>query len=318
MKYYSGIIFLFFILILFFYFNYNRILKKSGFFMDTVWEIKIYGGKEEYINDCIELMKRFEEEFSFFDSRSCIYKLNKFKVIKDFSKDFYEIIKDAKYFYEYTNGYFDPSIKPLLNAYGFYSGNYRIPSDKEIQKIIDDSVGFDISISTFEIRLNNIHQEIDVGALLKGYVVDKISEYLKSKKLKGFLVNIGGEVYAYGKKGIEKWVIGLKDPDNGGILKMFYVKNGAVATSGDYERFFIKNGLRISHLLSPKTGKNPEYIRSVSVFSESCKKADILATSIFVMDKKGAINFIKKHNIDAVLIYKNGKIEKFGNFPDFL
>lgn len=171
-----------------------------------------------------------------------------------------------------TNGKFSMYAYTIAHLYGFHEGPYRVPSDKELEEIIDKTD-----------RMEDVL--IDMGAFAKGYIVDKSIGLLMFKNVENALINAGGDLYAMGSKGSRPWRIAIKHPDSDEkVLSVVNLQDKALATSGDYERYFeTEDGKRIFHIFDTTTGKNPTYYSSVSVIADKTIKADGLATAFFLL-----------------------------------
>ena len=132
--------------------------------------------------------------------------------------------------------------------------------------------------------------------------------------IKGGIINAGGDIMAFGSR---KWRIGLKDPRGPGVIAVIPVKNKAVATSGDYERYFIKNGRRYCHILNPRTGWPATRYMSVTILADKCIDADAWATAVFVMGLDKARNILKSRGMSWITIDRSGKIDSSDNLRRF-
>jgi thiamine biosynthesis lipoprotein len=201
----------------------------------------------------------------------------------------------------------------LVNAWGFGPGKKEKIEKEKIDSILK-FVGFDM----IELKGNKIIKKdprvaLDFNAFAQGYSVDVVSEFLNSKGIYSYIVEIGGEVYANGKKpNGENWTIGIEKPiDNktsqNPLKAVAKLENLAIATSGNYRRFIIEDGVKYAHHIDPKTGypaKNN--LLSASVFSKQCISSDANATGILVMGLEKAIDFLNKHTeLQAYLIYSD-------------
>ena len=272
-------------------------IEKSQIFMDTIITIKIYGQDQEKLNniadECFNYMRKLEKILSNYIPDSEISKINKFAGIKPVkvSKLTIEFLKKSIKLCKLTNCYLDISIGRLIKLWGFPSGHPHLPPKKEILKALKfkgiDSILIDEKHSTVFIKKKGIL--IDVGATAKGFIVDKGIEFLKRKGIKKGVINAGGDLRFIGLKDKNKyWIVGIKDPnskDPDKIVKKIKIGNWAVATSGDYERFFIYNGKRYCHIFNPFTGYPEDYFKSVTVEADTALVADGLATAIFAMGK---------------------------------
>jgi thiamine biosynthesis lipoprotein len=159
-------------------------------------------------------------------------------------------------------------------------------------------VGFNkIDLTTpNEIYLNTPGMHIAFGAIGKGYAADCVKKLLINKGITNGVVNASGDLTAWGKRADGRsWKIGIADPDEPSqILAWLPVENGSVATSGDYEQYFMRDGIRYAHNLDPKTGRPIKGIKSVTIFSPSAELSDALATSVFVMGVDVGLHFINQ------------------------
>lgn len=227
----------------------------------------------------------------------------------------------AKEVWKNTNGAFDPTVYPLVNAWGFGPGKKQ-----KIEKPIIDSilqfVGFDlIKLKGKYIVKKDKRVALDFNAFAQGYSVDVVSQFLNTKGVKSYIVEIGGEVYAKGKKSDGgSWTIGIEKPiDNkegeNPLKAIVKLEDLAVATSGNYRRFIIENGVKYVHHIDPKTGyPTKNNLLSASIFSKECISSDANATGVLVMGLEKAKEFLNKHTeLQAYLIFsdENGNYQVY-------
>ncbi len=211
-----------------------------------------------------------------------------------------------------TDGYFDPTILPLVELWGFGEGNPKLPRDEEINRSLT-FVGFDkVRVSDNRI-IKPMEVKFDLSGIAKGKIVDLIRDYFREAGYNNFLINAGGDIYVSGKtKEKEKWRIAIQDPIHenrySGIVEK---SNMAIVTSGDYEQFFVVDGVRYSHLFNPKTGYPFSDLHSVTIIADDTIVADGIATAIFSMGSDEGFSFLNRHSIEGFLIYssKSGEID---------
>lgn len=205
-----------------------------------------------------------------------------------------------------TNGRFSMYAYTIAHLYGFHEGPYRVPSDKEIEEIMDKTD-----------RMEDVL--IDMGAFAKGYIVDKSVGRLLMHGVQSGLINAGGDLYALGKKGDRKWRIAIKHPDGDDkVLGVVNLEDRALATSGDYERFFeTEDGKRIFHIFDTTTGRNPEYYSSVSVIADRAVKADGLATAFFLLPPEDIETRCQSMNTPVLLYTRDKEIIKLCGWEQF-
>lgn len=228
------------------------------------------------------------------------------------SRELYNILQTSKEVYEKSGGRFDPSVEPLIELWGFgINKKHLSPNDKKIKKTLE-YCGFDkirLSEQTNAVSKKHDKTTLNLSAIAKGYAVDRVAELLRSLGYKDFLVDIGGEVYASGRKNkrTRGWNVGIAHPAPDSRKNMFIIElqDMAVATSGDYRNFFTQNGKRYSHAISPQTGRPAEHnLASVTVFNPSCMLADAYATAILTAGEEEGLALANKQNIAAVLFVR--------------
>lgn len=225
-----------------------------------------------------------------------------------------EVIEKALGIANITEGYFDPTVAPLVDLWGFgpTPRNSAVPSDNEIQSVLSNIGHNQVSVNVETNTLSkSAPRELDLSAIAKGYAVDRIAEYLHSRNVENYLVEVGGEMRLSGiKPDNVKWKIAIEKPDTSvrAAFRLLEVTDGAVATSGDYRNFFEIEGKRYSHTINPKTGYPVEHdLASVTVVMNDCMEADAFATAFMAMGKEMALQLAEDKKIAAFLIFKVGE-----------
>jgi len=245
-------------------------------------------------------------------------------------KHFQKVYNTAKLVWKKTDGYFDPTVGALVNAYGFGpEPNTNAVSDEMRDEILTYT-GWDKTCLTTKktIQKTNPKLSFDFNALAKGYAVDLISDHLRSKNISSFLVEIGGEIVAQGfsPKTKKVWRIAIDDPNQSEerkFIKLISLNNTALATSGNYRKYKInkETGRRSVHSINPKTGNSfPTEVLSASVLAETCMIADAYATALMVMPFEDSMSLIESEsNLEAYWIIENedGGVEEIvsSGFP---
>ena len=274
--------------------------KDSRLLMGTIVEVS--SPNQRAADIAFQEIERIETLLSYYKQDSEVSRLNKQGRLRVSPEALY-VIKKADEFWRATQGAFDVAVAPLMELWGFYHQDYRVPDDFEIEEIREligfDKLKIDGSIIEFEIE----GMSIDLGAIAKGFAIDCAVKKLRLAGINSALLNAGGDIYCLGDKQGIPWRVGIKSgrsPDCSGYLEL---EDKAVATSGDYEQFFIVNNIRYCHILNPKTGRPAESgIKSVSVVAEDCLTADALATSIFVLGKEKGRELAKRFNAEVRII----------------
>jgi thiamine biosynthesis lipoprotein len=239
-------------------------------------------------------VKRIELLMSKYIPSSEIYQLNQ-RGEAAVSQETFEVIKKAKGFWEGTAGAFDVTVGPLMDMWGFTKREYTVPGEETIKNALK-RVGMDKVIMNDSDR--TVHfmvpgMEIDLGGLGKGFAVDAAVAALRRAGIKRGVVNVGGHIYCLGDKFGKPWRIAIQDPHESGTVSGYVnLINKAIATSGDYEQFFMHGKKRYTHIMNPQTGYPVEsHEASVTVIAPDCLTADALATSIFVLGKEKGVQF---------------------------
>ena len=304
----------------------------SGKTMGTTYHIKIVTGYfakisplEKKIKLCLE---GINHSMSTYQKDS---EISRFNSIKDITKpfhaaeDFYTVMKTAQKIFKLTAGAWDGTVDPLVNLWGFgRSGTkFEVPSESEIEFALSQ-MGFDqIEFLPNQIlKKRNLAVTLDLASIAKGYGVDKVSELLLKNKINNFIVEIGGEVYAAGRrKDGQRWRVGINEPRKDAPVDAVYatltLENKALATSGNYRNFIEIDGKRYSHIIDPKTGWPVDNsVASVSILADTCMLADGLATAILVMgSKKGQALLDRLDSIEGMILLtkSNGTFEEFSS-----
>lgn len=232
------------------------------------------------------------------------------------------VLNESKFVYGITQGYWDPTIGPLMklwHLYHFSKEDIPLPSQHEIEYALE-SVGFDqVKLKENAILKTNPSVFIDLSSIAKGYGVDRIAFLLDFFRASSYLVEIGGEIRTKGVKADgSMYKIGINTPsvdaDPSDVFKRVTVKDCAVATSGNYRRYNLNDGKVLSHIINPKTGYPIENnIVSVTVIAPTCSLADALATAIMVMETKHALELLDElDNVEGFIIEsENGLLNTF-------
>ncbi|WP_298766794.1 FAD:protein FMN transferase [uncultured Polaribacter sp.] len=302
--------------------NVSQDYTLKGFVFGTTYKITYLNAEKNYTPEIEALFQKINKSLSTYLPNSDISKINnQHKNIK-VDDYFIEVFEKSKRIFKETNGYFDPTVGNLVNAYGFGpKKEMNNLTQQEVQKQMQ-WVGFNkVAIKNKFIVKELPEIYLDFNSIAKGFGVDVISRFLESKKLNNYLVEIGGEIRTKGfKKNKKPWLIKLVDPvkaiDNSGFKKI-NLSNKSMATSGNYRKFRLtKEGVKYVHTINPKTGLALESnLLSASVISNlDCADSDAYATAFMAMGLEKSKNFLqKKTNLQVILIY----IDKKGNLAEF-
>lgn len=297
--------------------QYSRI---SGLIFGTVYNIT-YQGKDNLKSGIEHQLHLFELSLSTFNDSSVISKINE-NISYDTDSLFRKCFNKAMQVSEETDGAFDITVAPLVNAWGFGFKENKFPNAEQIDALLEN-VGYKkVRLVGNKIEKDNENIMLDCSSIAKGYAVDVVADYLASKGIKNFMVDIGGEVLVKGKNAKnDLWKIGVNTPiddslsvDNS-IQAIINLTDKAVATSGNYRNYYYKDGVKYAHTINPKTGYPVIHsILSATVVANDCMTADALATSFMVMGVEKAKEYCAKHtDIAAYLIYndENGNMKTY-------
>ena len=293
----------------------------SGFVQGTTYSIVFESNRK---SDPRNLKARVEEILHDFDMSLSLYKdssiLSKInrneKVVPD--SFFIEAFNKSKTIFEQTGGAFDITVGPLVKAWGFGPDAKKNFSESKRDSLLK-LVGMNkVQIKDGMVTKTDPHISLDFNAIAQGYSVDVICGYMDGLYIKSYLVEIGGEVRAKGTKGGALWRIGIDKPvDNNNspgsdLEAIIRIKDEALATSGNYRKFYIENGIKYSHTIDPKTGYPARNkLLSATIIAGDCASADGFATACMVMGKEKSIDFLNNHpELEAFLVYSDDN----GNF----
>lgn len=210
-----------------------------------------------------------------------------------------------------TNGAYDPTVYPLMRAWGFTDGNYRVPADAELDALLQTTGWTEVSVDGTTASLPGGFA-LDLGGIGKGYAAGRCKEILKAHGVTSALLSLGGNVSALGSKPDgTAWTVAIEDPDGGDYLGTVQIADQCVVTSGGYQRYFEQDGVRYWHILDPETGKPARSgMKSVTIVSADDTLADVLSTALFVMGPERAADFWRVHRAEfgAVWLTDDGRL----------
>ncbi len=295
--------------------------EKSGFMMDTFVQIFIYDNSrpaeeiEGILGDVLVAMKEVESLTNIYADSSLVSRINREAGSRPVSIDstLHTILGKSRSVSELSQGAFDISVNPLLRLWKFFDENPQLPAAKEIESTLKLVNYQAIQVTDSTIRFSEKGMSIDLGGIAKGYAVDRAMQVLKKHGIRDAMVNAGGDIGALsssltaGKRKV--WIRHPRQRER--LYGFFYVDEGSVATSGDYERFFFADSVRYHHILDPKTGYPARGCVSVTIYSSDATLADALATAVFVLGPEKGMDLIHRLNgIEGVILYeKEGKLK---------
>ena len=270
----------------------NTPISKTDFYFDTVITITLYGSEEKYIDECFKLCDRYERMFSKTITESEISLINnnsKNGIYTTVSDETLELINYALEYSRLSKGQFDITIGNLTSLWDFSedTDNHSVPAEENIENAVKN-IGYDqIDIKGNDILLTNPDAAIDIGGIAKGYIADKLKEYLLKNGIEHGIINLGGNILLLGTKADgSNYNIGIQRPfdSEGKTIAIVSTTDKSIVTSGTYERYFYQDNRLYHHILNPKTGYPIENnILSVTVISDKSVDGDGLSTSLFAL-----------------------------------
>lgn len=291
--------------------TYRRVL------MGTIVELTLWDNGQD-LDRAAEAgfaeIKRLVPIFSSYDPASDVSKISRNAgMAVPVKPETLEVVKTAVDIASRSHGAFDPTIGALARLWGPSGERGVVPSEKEIKKplslvnwtkiVADDK--------THTIMLKDKGMSINLGGVAKGYIAGKAAESLKVHGITRAIIKAGGDMFVYQPETGQPrpFVIGIQDPREKKVLAQAYIETGAVSTSGDYERYFVKDGIRYHHILDPKTGMPARKSRSVTIIAKDPTLSDALSTAVFVMGPKDGMALIEElPDVEGLIVDADGKV----------
>ena len=266
----------------------------QGFIFGTTYSITYQSDQDLQAEIEAELLK-VDGEFSMFNDTSTVARINRGETVEQ-SDMFKEVFELAQTVHRETDGAFDITVAPLVNAWGFGFKHEQMPTRQQVDSLL------------------KIRNQYDFAAIAKGYGSDVVARLLRRRDVSNFMVEIGGEIVTQGvSERRVPWKIGVTKPTDdslsvsGELQTVLNLTDVAMATSGNYRNFYYKGGKKYAHTIDPKTGYPVQHsLLSATVLSKSCATADAYATSFMVMGIERAKVVLERHpELMAYFIYAN-------------
>ena len=268
----------------------------EGMIFGTVYSVT-YQSSDDLQADIVAALQQVDGEFSMFNDTSTVSRINRGEPVVR-SDMFNEVYQLAQHISRETDGAFDITVAPLVNAWGFGFKNEQMPTAQQVDSLL------------------KIRSQMDFSAIAKGYGTDVVARLLQKKRISDFMIEIGGEVVVSGHnpKG-EPWRIGVTKPQddslsvNNELQAVISLTDIAMATSGNYRNFYYKGGRKYAHTIDPRTGYPVQHsLLSATVFAKTCAVADAYATSFMVLGIDSARQVLDRHpELMAYFIYTDAQ-----------
>lgn len=291
----------------------GKAYMSEGYYFDTYLTVTVYSLKDsEYLDECMKMCERYDTLLGRNKHLSDIDCINEvgYEGVALQSEETYYLLERALEFCEETDGAVDITVAPLSDIWGFSHDSMGNPTAtvKPTDEMIKDTLK---SVNYKNVKLtedNGVflldeNTKVDLGFIAKGYIADKIKEYLVENGVKSAIISLGGNVVVIGSKPDgSDFKIGIKDPDNSeGIIDSVSVKDKSVVTSGTYERYVEYDGVKYHHILDTKTGYPVDTdVKSVTVISDSSLEGDALSTVCLILGEEKSKPILEKYNATAI------------------
>jgi thiamine biosynthesis lipoprotein len=263
------------------------------------------------INNAINEIERITAVFSEWEPTSRISEINNKagKHAVNVEPEVFRLISEALYISELSQGKFDITFKSAGKLWDFRQ--QLIPDSDALLNAVSaiNYKNVELNESKQTIYLKNEQTQIGLGGIAKGYAIDRAAQVIRKAGFEVFYINAGGDLYASSGSQSKRWKVGVQDPDDSNeLIALIPIANAAVATSGDYERYFEKDGIRYHHIIDPATGQPARLARSVTIISARAYLADALATAVFVLGPKNGMALIEElEGVEAIIVGADGQ-----------
>ena len=321
----------------------NEPISISSIKLNTAVQITIYDSQDKaLLDDCLALCDKYELVFSRTNEKSELYKLNHRKDTSDkdpnadgqttpypvsgtadtwhISEDLASLLSQGLSITRESDGAFDIAIAPLTSLWDFTAEDPKVPDDAAIQKALPLCSSDGVTIDGQDITLPSDDIQFDVGAIAKGYIADRLKDFLVKKGVNSAIINLGGNVLCIGSKPDgTPFKVGIQKPfaDRNETEAVMDITGKSVVSSGIYERCFKQNGKLYHHILNPKTGyPYDNSLISVTIISDQSVDGDALSTTCFALGLEDGLKFAEKKGVHAVFITEDYELHYTDGFQD--
>ncbi len=300
-------------------------VSQNKYLLGTIVNITLYDNAEQEIFDEIfSAIEKIEKEMTINNALdSEVIEINQQAGVDyvQVSEQTFEVIKTGLAYSKLGNGNFDITVGPLVKLWEIGFEDAHVPSEEEIKESLEhiDYHKVLLDEENHAVKLEDAGMQLDLGGIAKGYAADVAASIIKEHGNQAAIINLGGNVYAYGEKANgDSFKIGVQNPfsPRGAYLGILSVKDQTVVTSGTYERFFEQDGTVYHHILDPKTGYPVENnLESVTIVTESSMSADALSTMTFVLGLEKGLNLVESlDDVEALFITKDHQLYASSGF----
>jgi len=292
-------------------------LERSGFLFDTVIAVSLYDKQDEAVLDeAFQLLEQYEEIFSPTKSESELYRMNhrgSGVTTWKASPAMLDMVKLGLRYSELSDGAFDVTVLPLSSLWSFSGGEAKVPAEADIETAVSKVDYRHVRIDGDVIDFGDDVTQIDSGSTAKGYIADRLKDFLVEKGVKSAIINLGGNVLCIGEKAKgEPFHIAIRKPEehSNEVVKILDIDGLSVVSSGVYERFFDLDGVHYHHILNPRTGYPYQNgLVSVTIVGPSSAECDALSTAVFSLGREEGMALLEKtEGYYGYMILEDGSI----------
>lgn len=301
----------------------DKSVQLIGEAQGTTYSLTYYSDENiSYKNEVDSILKSIDQSLSTYVPNSIISRINKNDTSVVADKYFRDVFNRAQEISSMTDGAFDITVAPVINAWGF-----GFTKKAEVDSVMIDSLLNYVGYKNIRLEKDKVIKPtpqvmLDFNAIAQGYTVDVLASFLEGKGVRNYMIELGGEVKTKGKKkGSSPWKIGIDQPneketEGRPLQAIIQLENQALATSGNYRKFYIENGKKYAHIIDPKTGYPVNHnLLSATVLANDCMTADAFATAFMVMGMEKAKQFLSAHKdlgLEVFFIYdEDGSLKTF-------
>lgn len=304
-------------------------ISSTEFKLNTVVSITLYDSDDtSLISHCMDLCDEYEKIFSRTRTDSELYKLNHRELptvpgkenTHKLSSDLSSLLEIALSYSEKSQGAFQPAIAPLTSLWDFTAENPQVPAESAIKQALPLCTAEDVTLEDQEITLPSSGTAFDLGAVAKGFIADRLKEYLLSQGVKSAIIDLGGNILCIGEKAEgTPFKIGVQKPfaDRSETIAVMDITDKSVVSSGIYERCFRQDGTLYHHILDSSTGYPFDNdLISVTIICDDSVDGDALSTTCFALGLEKGLAFAQSQNVHAVFITKDYNVHYTEGFQD--
>ena len=289
-------------------------LTMTGTYFDTVIQLQVWDADEEILEHCKNLCRKYENLFSAEVESSDIGRINQAEGKPvSVSSETAELIQLGIHYGELSDGKFDITVLSASELWDFHDGKKVIPDQKVLEEAVSHIDYKNIQVDGTTVTMKDPKCRIDLGGIAKGYIADRLKEYLEKEGIEHATINLGGNVLTIGTKPDgSDYKIGIQKPfaADGEVLEVLSVHDRSVVSSGDYERYFEKDGVIYHHILDPQSGWPVQNdLDQVTILSDSSADGDALSTTCYVLGLEKGMKLIQEmDDVEAIFVTKEGEI----------